>query len=91
MSIYLWLAEAILGVLWLYCLYAIMYPKDTVGMTIDKFNRQLDFYALKAVIKPTKRSTSVIRWGHFMVMVIVTLYMILIYLFGTQFLVMMAG
>jgi len=89
MSIYLWLIEVLLAALWIYSLFAVIFPKEVVKFTIDKFNRQLKFYAFKADVRPTKRSASLIRWGHSVVLIVLTIYIALIYSFGEKFLLML--
>ena len=52
---------------------------------VDKYERAMDFYGFKATIKPTKRSLSVIRLGHLGVLLLLTIYMIAVYLYGEKF------
>ena len=86
MSIYLLVVQLFFAVLWLYSLYAVMNPKSVVEFTIDRYERALKFYGFKATIKPTRRSETVIQRGHMVVLAILTIYIMLVFLFGNYFL-----
>ena len=85
MNIYQWIAEIFLGVLWIYCLYAALNPARTVQFTIDRNMKAMKFYKFKASMKPTKRSMAIIRNGHILVLVILTIYMAIVYMYGNAF------
>jgi len=85
MNIYQWAVEALLGILWVYSLYAILNPAKTVKFTIDRNMKAMKFYKIKASMKPTKKSESIIRNGHILVLVLLTVYMAIVYLFGNAF------
>lgn len=85
MNIFQWVIEVFLGVLWLYSLYAALNPAATVEWTVDRYVRMMKFYGFKASIKPTKKSSAIIRNGHLMVLVLLTIYMVLVYVYGNAF------
>jgi hypothetical protein len=85
MNIFQWILEVFLAVLWLYSLYAVLNPAKTVKFTIDRNMKAMKFYGFKASIKPTKKSAGLIQKGHVLVLVLLTIYMAAIYLYGNAF------
>ena len=85
MNSYLWTAEIVLGIVWLYSLFAVMNPERTVKFTIDRNMRAMKFYRIKATMKPTKESAEVIRSGHILILILATIYMLIVYLGGDAF------
>jgi hypothetical protein len=86
MSIYLLVPQLLLVILWIYCLYAVLNPKKIVAFTVDRYLQSMGFYCFKASIKPTKKSVNRIRNGHLAVLILVTVYILLIFVFGKEFL-----
>ncbi len=86
MSIYLLVPQALLVILWIYCLYAVLNPKKVVAFTVDRYLKSMGFYSFKASIKPTKKSVNRIRNGYLAVLIIITIYILLIFFFGREFL-----
>lgn len=86
MSIYLLVPQLLLIILWIYCLYAVLNPKKVVAFTVDRYLRLMGFYCFKATIRPTKKSVNTIRNGHLAVLLIITIYILLIFVFGKEFL-----
>jgi len=87
MNIYLWTAEILLGLIWIYSLYAISNPERTLKFTIERTIKTMKFYKIKATMKPTKRSAEILRNGHILVLLLATIYMIIVYLYGDAFMV----
>jgi hypothetical protein len=77
-NIALIVTEAILGILWLYCLYAVMNPKRVVEFTVERSLRTMKFYGFKASITPTKKTTAVLFKGHLLILLVLTIYLIII-------------
>ncbi len=85
MSIYLLAVQLIFAILWMYCLYAVTNPKNVVDFTIDRYERAMKFYGFKASIKKTRKSEDIIKKGHMAVLVILTIYILLVFLFGNAY------
>ena len=85
MSTYLWFIELLLAACWGYSLYAALNPARTVKFTIERNMSAMKFYDFKASIKPSKRSAKIIQKGHILVLIMLTIYMALVYLFGNAF------
>jgi hypothetical protein len=85
MNIYQWSVEILLAVFWVYSLYAALNPEATVKFTIRRNMSAMKFYGFKASMKPSKRSENIIQKGHIIVLILLTIYMALVYLFGNTF------
>ncbi|MFC1560047.1 hypothetical protein ACFL4F_02955 [Candidatus Margulisiibacteriota bacterium] len=90
MSYYLWILQAFLALLWVYCLYAVMNPKKVIAFTIERQEKALKFYGLEAEIRATEKTEGIIKKGHMIVLGILTVYMLLVFLFGNQFICTLA-
>ena len=80
MFLYLVIAELFLVLLWGWSLYAIINPKEVVAWTIDRYERNMKFYGFDAKIKASKRSARIIRTGHILVLVLLTVYIVMLFL-----------
>jgi hypothetical protein len=76
---------AFLWLLWAYCIYAILNPKKTLEFTLDRTKRMMKFYGFKGAITATKRSQGVLFRGHLVVLVLLTIYLLVLYMFGNAF------
>ncbi|MFC1767967.1 hypothetical protein ACFLZ2_05460 [Candidatus Margulisiibacteriota bacterium] len=90
MSYYLWILQAFLALLWVYSLYAVMNPKKVIVFTIERQEKALKFYGLEAEIRATEKTEGIIKRGHMIVLVILTVYIFLVFLFGNQFICTLA-
>ena len=76
---------AFLWLLWAYCIYAILNPKRTVAFTVDRTKRMLKFYGFKGTVAATKKSEGILFRGHLVVLVLLTIYLLVLYMFGSAF------
>lgn len=70
--------EAFLGVLWIYCIYAVLDPERIVKFTLERSERTMKFYGFNATIKATKKSKDIIFKGHLVALVILSFYLFLV-------------
>jgi hypothetical protein len=75
------LIELFLISLWLYSLYAIFFADRVVFWTIQRYENLMKFYAFDSVIKPTYQSVKIIRFGHIIIFIVLTIYIVLVYSF----------
>ncbi|MFH0886655.1 MAG: hypothetical protein V1843_00655 [bacterium] len=79
MFLFLLISELFLVLLWGWCLYAIINPKEVVAWTVERYENSMKFYGFQAKIKPTKRSARIIRTGHLLVLILLSVYIVLLY------------
>ena len=79
MHLILLLVEIFLAILWLYCIFGIMFPQKPVELAVQKAKNAMKFYAFEGDIKPTEKSVKIMRVGHILVFSLITIYLGVIY------------
>jgi len=68
-----------LGLLLVYCVYAIMNPKKVVKFTLERMMGTAEFYGCKMSVKATKKTADILKRGHMAVLFIIVLYLIVLF------------